>query len=148
MRTDLPSMNAGKAMAQASHASNQMVHHIRNSKNDTLQGDLNEWQSEANGFGTCIVLGATGKEIDNLINGLDHMVDTVFVAGQVIDPTYPFFASKEYVDLFDKDAVTAVLDVIRDDGTMLFLRKEMTCAYLFGEKEEIEGYVSHLNLHP
>ena len=151
MRNDLPSLNAGKAMAQASHASNQMVHHIR-----TLEGDLtkknifidnlNEWEGEANGFGTCIVLGASKGEINDILE--NHTLYDHAIAQEVVDPTYPFFASTEMFGLFDTEKVTGVLDTVRPDGTMLFLREEVTCAYIFGEKESIERYVSNLKLHP
>ena len=53
MRNDLPSMNAGKAMAQASHASNAMVH---NSDCDAFKGMVKEWQGETpQGFGTLVL---------------------------------------------------------------------------------------------
>ena len=48
MRTDLPSMNAGRAMAQAAHAANQFIKEYGNNK------EVQKWQKDANGFGTTI----------------------------------------------------------------------------------------------
>ena len=57
MRTDMDSMNPGKAMAQASHASNAFVSNAEPGYN--VDEELfNAWQqSTTQGFGTVLVLG-------------------------------------------------------------------------------------------
>lgn len=87
MRTDLDSMNAGKAMAQASHASNQIIHLY---PKNTL---LKNWQKETEfGFGTVIVLAINGEmEMLYYLNKADALkqygVD--IITGVVKDETYP-----------------------------------------------------------
>lgn len=81
MRTDLDSMNPGKAMAQASHASNQFVATLPKDAHDIY----NEWL-QCNGFGTVLVLGVTEVQMRTSVavaNVLDLVSDVVH------DPTYP-----------------------------------------------------------
>ena len=81
MRTDLDSMNPGKAMAQASHASNQFVATLPKDAHDIY----NEWL-QCNGFGTVLVLGVTEVQMRTSVavaNALDLVSDVVH------DPTYP-----------------------------------------------------------
>ena len=81
MRTDLDSMNPGKAMAQASHASNQFVATLPKDEHDIY----NEWL-QCNGFGTVLVLGVTEVQMRTSVavaNALDLVSDVVH------DPTYP-----------------------------------------------------------
>lgn len=81
MRTDLDSMNPGKAMAQAIHASNQFVATLPKDAHDIY----NEWL-QCNGFGTVLVLGVTEVQMRTSVavaNALDLVSDVVH------DPTYP-----------------------------------------------------------
>lgn len=92
MRTDMDSMNAGKGMAQATHAANQCVHEIRKSNNKTLQNMLKKWEAESGrGFGTCIVLDI--GDIHSLKAAMDslNVEDQKLPAccGIVLDDTYP-----------------------------------------------------------
>lgn len=82
MRTDLDSLNAGKAMAQAAHAANQFVF-----ENDGDE-DVFRWTQETNqGFGTTIVLAVSGEdELDSYV--LLAQSDG-FYAGVTHDPSYP-----------------------------------------------------------
>ena len=66
MRNDMTSMNPGKAMAQASHASNQFVATLPRDARDIY----NEWL-QCEGFGTVLA-----RSLD-LVSGVVH------------DPTYP-----------------------------------------------------------
>ena len=62
MRNDLSSMNSGKAMAQASHASNAFAHYMRYTRCEEddgieCEGLLNMWEDQTTqGFGTVLVL--------------------------------------------------------------------------------------------
>jgi peptidyl-tRNA hydrolase len=138
MRTDLPSMNAGKGMAQASHASNAFIH-----QGSTHQkAAIKEWQKEtAQGFGTVLVLGATGPQV----NELTAKARTLgFAADIVIDPTYPYRVTGEVASLISPN------EIFENTKEYTLVRKETTCGYVFGYKEEIDasGLLKDLKLHP
>lgn len=123
MRNDMDSMNAGKGMAQASHASNAFVHESRGFTNhDEL---IEKWKNETEqGFGTVLVLAVNEREMRDAVmvaevNGL--------VAGVVHDPTYP----------------------LRDGETTHSIPLD-TCAYVFGEKDDlrVKAAVGRFPLHP
>ena len=70
MRTDMDSMNPGKAMAQASHASNAFVYRWGKEK------AVKEWQGETQqGFGTVLVLGVTGDELYSVVEKVNESPD-------------------------------------------------------------------------
>jgi len=81
MRNDMDSMNAGKGMAQASHASNAFVF-------ETVHSALFEkWQHETKqGFGTVLVLEVNEAQMRTAATVADSLG---FVSGVVHDPTYP-----------------------------------------------------------
>lgn len=61
MRTDMDSMNPGKACAQAAHAANAFVDfmHFSGLTTATTEKLCNEWREQTGlGFGTTIVLNA------------------------------------------------------------------------------------------
>ena len=98
VRNDMASMNAGKGMAQASHASNAFVHHYHafcqeNSAKATrdivkeINAGFIEWENATpQGFGTVLVLEARMSEIKPTIDIFKSME---YIAGVVHDPTYP-----------------------------------------------------------
>ena len=117
MRADMRSMNPGKAMAQASHASNQFV--------AEYQGFCKEskWHKHANcsvelyncwlsgkTVGTVLVLEVNEEQMNTAV-----MVakSAGFISSVVHDPTYP----------------------LRDGDTTHFIPVD-TCAYVFGNKED------------
>ena len=86
MRTDMDSLNPGKAMAQASHASNAFVY--RWGKENMVK----EWQGETQqGFGTVLVLGVTGDEMYKVVDTVkeDLRFKEEVYADIIHDPTYP-----------------------------------------------------------
>jgi hypothetical protein len=126
MRNDMASMNAGKGMAQASHASNAFVHHFHRFSQEvnarpvnvgeslkTITG-FNEWEnSTRQGFGTVLVLEAKMKDVNPVI---DVFKALDYIAGVVHDPTYPLV-----------------------DGEVVHYIPIDTCAYVFvPNKEEDE----------
>lgn len=133
MRSDLASLNAGKAMAQAAHASNQFVKSIV----DDYTGDetaieklYNEWVGQTgNGFGTTIVLDIGGLE--NMLTIRGHLKEDCNLRscsyGVVHDPTYP---------------VT--------DGSVTHLLPMDTCSYLFCDKHDlkINAILKNYELYP
>jgi len=119
MRTDLDSMNAGKAVAQGAHAANQFAYYV-NRELETYK----EWiKSTMCGFGTTIVLSVSNQEIDDIVNKYYNSGPEPKVAGIVHDPSYP----------------------IKDGDTVHHLPLD-TCAYIFGLKSELEPVLSTLNL--
>ena len=131
MRTDLDSMNPGKACAQAAHAANALEHHYLNllehtEANDDLVIAYDKWQKQTpQGFGTTIVLGG---EMDNIRVDIDHLADTGFLAGVVHDPTYPLV-----------------------DGSVTHLIALDTCAYVFAPDKDdykLRLVLNKYKLHP
>ena len=100
MRTDLPSLNPGKAMAQSGHACNAFINCVSGLNKKQL-GDLalevKMWaETTTQGFGTVLVLGATKQDI--------HMIKTRWkdkLYNFVVDPTYPYIVNSEIKDLID-----------------------------------------------
>ena len=131
MRNDLASMNLGKAMAQASHASNAFVHHFNgyaqeyNSKSvhegietATMNG-FNEWEnSTPQGFGTVLTLEGKMGDIQSVVNIFKSLS---YVAGVVHDPTYPLV-----------------------DGEVVHYLPLDTCAYVFVPNKEKDEFASVL----
>jgi hypothetical protein len=157
VRTDLPSLQTekgGKGMAHSAHAGNAMVHHIVTSGDPLLIQALADWGAETGqGFGTCVTLGATGDQINAIMEQIRrecvelHEKGEISMAGTSVDPTYPYVVDSEVVKLIDKRFHSAEPKKL-DDGTYLCHRSEMTAAFLFGEKDEIGHLVSHLKRHP
>jgi hypothetical protein len=128
MRNDLASMNAGRCMAQSSHASNAFIHKF--GKNPLVK----EWQKQTDqGFGTAIVLSA-----DEYQMGLtrSRLQDANFkIHDYLVDPEYSYIVQEEFIHLIDPSK--HVLEPIRkDDGTWIAWRKEMTCFYAFGDRSD------------
>lgn len=154
MRSDMSSMNPGKAMAQASHAANAFVHETKQKLDGAnLPEDasclFNNWvNSTTQGFGTVLVLSAERFDSEkydtqtdffyDMVQDLDctHCEDdysnsTSFIAANIIiDPTYP----------------------IRDGSTTHYLEVD-TCAYVFVDQDnetlynEVKKYIGDLELH-
>jgi peptidyl-tRNA hydrolase len=120
MRNDMRSMNAGKAMAQASHASNAFIYEA-----DTERTQVVAWVDETpQGFGTAIVLACDEA-------GMREAVKTAkqfgFTSGIVHDPTYPL-----------------------RDGDVTHLIPLDTCAYIFGDRNDstLKEILGDFRLHP
>lgn len=128
MRNDIASMNPGKAMAQASHASNAFIHrtdaYIRSFVNrgvmiEDLNRYVNEWQNETGyGFGTVLVLEGRMSEFKPIVRtfqALEYMADVI------TDPTYPIL-----------------------DGEIVHHVNLETCAYVFVPDKENDHTASAL----
>lgn len=137
MRNDMESMNAGKAMAQASHASNAFIHAnavtidrpvLENEFTDAEKATfelIKDWQHETEqGFGTVLVLAVNEKQMNQAV---ETAKEFGFVAGVVHDPTYP----------------------LRDGKTTHFLPVD-TCAYVFGDRHNmlLGSVLGNFPLHP
>jgi peptidyl-tRNA hydrolase len=130
MRNDLASMNAGKAVAQGTHAANQMVFEARkkagetvpNQLGDALEDLLDSWETAAYGFGTCIVLSVTESEMRDAVETADA---AGLHTGVTHDPSYPL-----------------------RDGASFHLIPLDTCAYVFAKKGEARPFVGKFPLMP
>jgi len=133
MRTDMESMNPGKAVAQGAHAANQFVHEMGTlatggngllSVNEKLNLLMFEnWEaSTPHGFGVTITL-----EVN--LDWLELITQSAKTAGHIsqvtLDPSYPL-----------------------RDGDFLHLIPVITCGYIFGDKEKLKVLLSQFNLHP
>jgi peptidyl-tRNA hydrolase len=138
MRNDLPSMNPGKAMAQASHAANAFMHRCGKA------AEPKEWAaSTSQGFGTVLVLAGNETQIEEaVIAGKKEG----YFSEVIVDPSYPCMVDREIAGLINTGFETAPR-VERGDKVVIF-RKEATCAYVFGTKEDLKPILGHLPLHP
>jgi peptidyl-tRNA hydrolase len=141
MRNDLPSMNAGKAMAQASHAANQFVHSC--SKGGMADAVKAWMQQTPMGFGTVLVLSANGQQISD---AMDKVNGRECVGQIVVDPSYPYRTNVELAKLIPTSTDTLPREVKGD--TVNLWRTEYTCAFVFGTKEACQPVVGDLPLHP
>ncbi len=127
MRTDLDSMNPGKAMAQASHAGSTFVHNAEPGYN--VDEELfNAWQKETSqGFGTVLVLGVTEVQMRTAVAVAESFGVDKFPCEIIHDPTYP----------------------LQDGDTTHFIPVD-TCGYIFGDKENItlQAILQNFELHP
>lgn len=138
MRNDLQSLNSGKAMAQASHASNNFI------KVYGKQDDAIEWSNETTqGFGTVLVLSVNGNQLKTAINDAFTLG---FPAQVITDPTYPYRTSKEIAALIPSSIDTSDRTVSGDQVTLY--RSEITCGYIFGSKDELKDILGDFPLHP
>ena len=163
MRVDLPSMNAGKGMAQASHASNAFIKNIKGKKaklcSEDHDGEVEKyrdqigladiWELETpgipQGFGTVLVLGVTKDQMYAAVQVADMLG---FTNGVVNDPTSPYQTTAEIAALIDPNFHT-LEPAVADDRATLF-RSEDTCAYIFGDKNDkmLAAVVGNFPLHP
>ena len=131
MRNDMASMNPGKAMAQASHASNSFQHHMNvvlKDENDGLAAEkfFNDWANTTNqGFGTVLTLAV---DEDTMRERVAMASEMGFYAKVVHDPTYPLV----------------------DGQTVHFIPVD-TCAWIYAPNkydEKVGWILGDLNLHP
>lgn len=125
VRSDMASMNPGKAIAQGSHATSRFH---RRMEADTVGTDMAayvEWCSESSSrdFGTVLTLAVSSCE--DLVNIIDYAKQFGLVAGLVHDDTYPL-----------------------RDGNMTHYIPVDTAGYIFGEKDDCWPFVGGFELYP
>jgi hypothetical protein len=151
VRTDLPSLGAGKAIAHAMHAGNQMTWRevvMPLSKGEEPNADIMAWHNSAGGFGTTIALGDKNQlDITTITAVVDAAKKLGFVADLVVDPTYPYLVDKEIVQFMDA-SVHTMPPVYGPPGKMVCFRKEVTTAYVFGDKAELAILLARFGLYP
>ena len=122
MRTDLASMNAGKAVAHGAHAANQFDAAMRDVTDQSLLDGYQDWVKSADFFGTTITLAVNEAQLVSHVDAVAALGPR-FVAGTVFDPTYP----------------------IRD-GEVCHLIPLTTCGFAFGPISELKPVLATLNL--
>ncbi len=148
----MPSMGRGKSVAHAgAHAANlfsfdHFIVPLRDGK--VVDPEVIAWHDQAAGFGTTVILDA-GTE-DNVVEivraiKVNGQYAKGICAGLVIDTTYPYFTDVELLKLIDPTIHTAD-PVIMDDRRVLCHRKQITAAYVFGEKEALAPFLGNLEL--
>ena len=145
MRNDLPSMTTGRAMAQASHASNAFLHESPNTRG------VATWKNETKqGFGTAIVLSADMPSIHEILEKVKGMKADGIYANKVIDPEYGVKTTTELYYLMCNNKSIQESKTIFDfeNESVVFFRSEVTCAYVFGSKAVLKPILGDYPLHP
>ena len=132
-------MTTGRAMAQASHASNAFIHKYGHLKS------VKKWQKETTqGFGTAIVLAATLDQIMDIHLNLRDIQPHELV----VDPEYGIRVTQDIVPLLDTNKIYSEKTITNADGSAIVFVEEITCFYVFGAKDELDLFLGHLKLHP
>ncbi len=95
VRNDVPSMTPGRAIAQASHATNAFELHLRMLTQSSLEWAkiMEEWRPDPEPAGRALVFGCTGRQLDFIeaeINSYMKYTKENFnlLGGTYMDPTY------------------------------------------------------------
>lgn len=125
MRTDLDSLNPGKAMAQAHHNYGALKAAIR--ANIAMQPAYIEWQRQTDqDYGTVITMGGTEREIQHALHCVTRIsAQSRIAAGWVWDNSYP----------------------VRD-GAITHEVRLNTNAFVFGLKSDCADVIAGFELHP
>lgn len=116
MRTDLASMNPGKACAQAHHAATHMAAQLRHLEATCL---YDEWVLQTGHYGTVLTFGVDETTLRQLVQ-IAHIQG--MVCGRVIDPSYPL-----------------------RDGQVTHALTLVTCGYILMRKSQA-GFLGNLQL--
>lgn len=115
MRTDIPQMNPGKAIAQGMHGQSLIADSFAidavNADEDNWSSKVTayqKWLDQANGFGTTIVLEASQDEwneaLENNAEFRRAFRPDLSYCNEIRDPTYPY--TNHYGDRFTREEVT------------------------------------------
>ena len=150
MRNDLPSMSTGRAMAQASHASNAFIHSVSKNKPKSVKG----WQEQTTqGFGTAIVLAANLHTISAVFSDIQDFKNlrgiyhNELFLDWVVDPEYGFRTNTEIYKLIHPNLIQESKTIVDGNNVTVF-KREYTCGYVFGSKELLRPFLGALPLHP
>lgn len=158
MRSDLDSMNPGKGMAQASHASNLFVGHVKSYRNDKSTLNLfKEW--EENGLAAAIEQWERRKEfLAKHGIPMDWKKPTKENGGQFFGTTLVLAVNELQMNTAAAVAISMgyVAGVVHDstyplrDGDCCHFLPLDTCAYIFGDKNDplLGAVVGNFPLHP
>ncbi len=141
IRTDLESMNPGKAVSQGVHSGHQFVHEVEKMRDGiddvSIQGTQEDefpeeyknikmydyWATRTgNGFGTTICLGVDEDMLHRIVEAGETMG---LFAGVTHDPSYP----------------------LRDGDVTHFIPLD-TCGFIFGDKDKLKILLGQFSLMP
>lgn len=161
VRNDLKSMNPGKAMAQASHASNAFEKAMSSDRAKLVQGKMeddelekmrpiigmaDQWKTETcQGFGTVLTLAVNEVQMRTAVDVANNLG---FTAEVIHDPTYPILIPIELGQALSEMDNHSVFQV-GEHNNYLTIPLD-TCAYVFGDKNDpmLEAVVGRFPLHP
>lgn len=131
VRTNLESMNPGKAQAHSGHAANAFVfNHLLEGEDETVREAINEWMGDR-GFGTQFNLKAADWDD---VYVLEEWADSNdYPNAMIVDPTYPFEVTEEIFNLLDRDQVEVHA---KRNGKYICYREEYTAYYIFGRRSD------------
>jgi peptidyl-tRNA hydrolase len=149
VRSDIPSMNAGKAAAQAQHAATMFSEHeiVRPlERGETPSAEVSEWRATTpHGFGTKLTLDC--PDLNTLAAVIAAARKLGFPANIVSDDTYPYIVSDEIMRLI-RDVTHTQAAAQTANGQWVCFRREVTCGYVFGEKTCVSVLLSQFRLMP
>lgn len=120
MRSDMASLNPGKACAQAAHAMSMLVENFSLGMKNSAEL-FREWVEQGRYFGTTIVLST--DDVVPLHSYVGMAMTLKLATGVVHDPTYPI-----------------------KDGDCTHHIPVDTCAYIFGRRSVVEPLLGDLEL--
>lgn len=144
-------MGPGRAAAQASHATSAFMKSF-GPDSKCYRQEVKDWMKMApQGFGTAIVLGVTGTKIDELFDKGGLLGDWI-IKEKVYDPDYTIRVSHEIAELLHQNYEAKFCTFkfnydLADAKTTVISRKEMTCAYVFGDREDLIESLETLPLY-
>ena len=131
MRSDLESLNKGKAVAQGSHASTMFA--LRSSKllnsESPMHADIAlkiaQWEG-GRGFGTVITKDCRdAKHIQGIVDVMKQTPVAFAMSDVMVDPSYPLL-----------------------DGKFVHEIPLLTCGYVFGYREDLMPILRQFELYP
>jgi hypothetical protein len=118
------------------------------SKGEEPNVDVMTWHNSAGGFGTTIALGDKNQlDFSTIGRVVEAAKKLGFVADLVVDPTYPYLVDKEIVQFIRPETHT-LPPVSGPPGKMVCFRKEITTAYVFGDKAALALLLGRFGLYP
>jgi hypothetical protein len=150
VRTDMPSLGRGKALAHAHHAGSHLTWTLV--AEPLLAGsmppdDVLEWHRQGGGFGTCAAIGSEGELPLETIEAVRRAAEALGQrSGLVVDPSYPHLVDEETFGLLDQSRFTLPPRRTRT-GWMTF-RKEATAGWILCDKEALKILLRQFDLVP
>ena len=139
MRKDLGSLGPGRA---ADRPPTRLMHFIHKYGG---KDDVKEWQKQTTqGFGTAIVLGVNMEQLSEKVA---QATSRGFLADRVVDPDYVISVPSEILPIIMDSAKSKIEQSPTDPNKYLYHRSEVTCAYIFGDKEKLFPLLGTLPLY-
>lgn len=129
IRNDLLSLTPGKAAAQVHHAGVQMM--AKHAMHPLVRQYIDDGVTQgADQFNTTLTVSANLRQIETAIGRAKNMD---VLCDILIDPTYPFLVDPEVSNLLEANPLVKRVGPT-SNGQDLFLRSELTCAWMLGDR--------------